>query len=513
MTFPRNSEDDALESDDADKAASPSEPRAAGSLVSHERIGRVISFPRERSVLDYFQTLVQSQPEAVAIKDGVRLMTYTELDLLSNRVANELRRQMLKLEESVMILHPASCEFLAGVLGVLKAGGTYFPVDIDTPGKRLEFLLGDSKTRLVLSNVAGMERLREWSGKVLDMDEIIRHADVARDRNPGVPSDPHRAAYLLYTSGSTGQPKGVQIEHHSLTNFVCNYHRYFKITPQDHSSMLAYIAFDVSVGDIWPTLCAGGTVVMPPKGILSDPDGLIRWLETQEITLSFVPTGLAEILFTRPWPRQMKLRYLVTGGDRLRVRPTAGLPFTVVNGYGPTESTVFATFSVVTPDDGRGTPPPIGRPLDNVKTYVLDEKLQPLPMGEAGELYLGGVQLARGYLNRPELTQERFIPDPFAGELGARMYRTGDWARWLPDGELDFLGRKDNQIQIRGCRVELGEIEAQLFAHDAVQHVCCVPQLIDGMPTGVAAHVIPKTSGEDISAILRSHLEAYSKLY
>ena len=476
--------------------------------VSLER--NVIRTPllSERTVLDYFKTHAQAQPEAIAIRDGSRLMTYRELDVCSNRVANELVRRALNLEEAVVILEPASCEFLAGVLGVLKAGGTYFPMDVDTPAKRLEFLLNDSKSRFVLSNEAGRNRLQDWSGKVFDLTQMIRPSEAAADKNPGTSCNPNRTAYLLYTSGSTGQPKGVQIEHHSLTNFVRHYHHHFKITPQDRSSMLAYISFDVSVSDIWPTLCAGGTVVVPPKGILGNPDGLIRWLQTEEVTLSFVPTGLVEILFTRPWPKQMKLRYLITGGDRLRVRPPAGLPFTIMNGYGPTESTVFATFSVVTPEDGRGTPPPIGRPLDNVKAYVLDEKLRQLPVGESGELYLGGVQLARGYLNRPELTRERFIPDPFADEPEARMCRTGDWARWLTDGELDFLGRKDDQIQIRGHRVELGEIEAQLFAHDTVQQVCCVPQMIDGMPTSVVAHVVPKTSGQDISEILRSHLEA-----
>jgi amino acid adenylation domain-containing protein len=493
---------------DADRSRPLVVPLADRSPVPCELIGTGIAFLRERSVLDFFQAQVQSQPESVAIKEGTRLMTYAELDLCANRVANELCRRGVKLEESVVVFLPASCEFLIAVIGVLKAGGTYFPVDDSTPTKRLEFLLNDSHSRLVLSNEAGMNRLHDWSGKALDLAQIIRPSKAAADKNPGVPSDSHRTAYLLYTSGSTGQPKGVQIEHHSLTNFVCHYHHHFNLTPQDRSSMLAYVAFDVSVSDIWPILCAGGMVVVPPKGILGDPDELIRWLETEEVTLSFVPTGLVEILFTRPWPRQMNLRYLVTGGDRLRVRPPAGLPFKVINGYGPTECTVFGTLSVVTPDDGRNTPPPIGRPLDNVKAYVLDEKLRLLPVGEAGELYLGGAQLARGYLNRPELTREQFIPDPFVGEPGARMYRTGDWACWLPNGELDFLGRNDYQIQIRGYRVELGEIEALLFAHDGVQQVCCVPQLIDGMPTGVVAHIVPKTISLDISKMLRVHLEA-----
>ena len=435
-------------------------------------------------------------------------MTYEELDLCSNRVADELRGRGLKLEESVVVLLPASCEFLVAVFGVLKAGGTYFPVDMDTPKKRLEFLLGDSKTRLVLSNVTGAELLGEWSGEILDVAEIIRSADAAMDKNTDAPSNPNRRAYITYTSGSTGQPKGVEIEHHALTNLVCYYHQRLKIAAQDRASMLAYVAFDASVADIWPALCAGGAVIIPPKNILLNPDALIEWLTAEEITLTFVPTGLAEILFARPWPRQMKLRFLITGGDRLRVRPPAGLPFVVINGYGPTENTVFSTWSVVTPENGIGQPPPIGKPISNTTAYVLDERLQVVPVNVPGELYLGGEQVARGYLGRPELTAERFLSDPFVNKPDARMYRTGDWVRWLADGELDFLGRKDGQIQIRGLRVELGEIEAALFAHGAIRQVCCVPWLDEGMPSGVIAHIIPENHSTGLAQELRAYLQA-----
>jgi amino acid adenylation domain-containing protein len=470
--------------------------------------GTAVPFPRDRSVLDFFLAQVSARPESIAVKEGLRLMTYRELDVQSNRVAGALRRRGLKLEETVMIFQPASCEFLSAVIGILKAGGTYFPVGTETPAKRMEFLSQDSGARFLLTMTGSFEPPANWPGTVLDLPEILEAAADPAEMIAGVPTDSRRTAYLLYTSGSTGQPKGVQVEHHSLTNFVCDYQRRFKLTPQDRASLLAYVAFDVSMSDIWPVLCAGGTLVVPPKGILSDPDGLIRWLAAEEVTFSFVPTGLIEILFSRHWPQQMKLRYLITGGDRLRVRPPKGLPFTVMNGYGPTESTVFGTFSVVQPDDGSGVPPPIGRPLDNVTAYVLNEQLQPLPVGEAGELYLGGEQLARGYLGRPELTRERFLPDPFAGKPDARIYRTGDWARWLPDGELDFLGRKDDQIQIRGYRVELGELEAILFAHAAVNQVCCVPYLVDGMPTGVVAHVVPNSGIENPAEILRVHLQS-----
>jgi len=482
-------------------------------LMAHNSVpanwnGVEVPFPRGRSVLDFFRAIVQSQPDAVAIKEGKRSMTYRELDAHSNRVADEMVQRGVKLEESVVILLPASCEFLAGVIGVLKAGGTYFPIDVDVPLKRIEFLLSDSASRFVLSDGAGIERLKEWPGKVLDLNRVIYHSSAEPGKDPGVPADPNRRAYITYTSGSTGLPKGVQIEHHALTNLVCYYHKRLKLTAQDRATMLAYVAFDASVADIWPILTCGGIATIPPKGILLDPNGLIAWLAEAEITMTFVPTGLAEILFARSWPAGMKLRYLITGGDRLRVRPPANLPFEVINGYGPTENTVFSTWSVVTPEDGAGQAPPIGGPLDNTTAYVLDENLQPVGVGVPGELYLGGEQVARGYLGRPELNAERFLVDPFIGKPDARMYRTGDWVRWLPDGELDFLGRKDGQIQIRGRRVELGEIEAAIYAHDAVRQVCCVPWLDEGMPSGVIAHLVPETRNGDLGNELRTYLLA-----
>ena len=447
------------------------------------------------------------RPEAVAVKNGARRMSYAELDLLSNRVANHLRRHALKLEEAVVILLPASGEFLAGVLGVLKAGGTYVPIDADLPTKRLEFLLNDSVSRLVLSDEAGRQRLREWPGTVLNLAQILSLSEAAAEQAPGLPLAPGRRAYITYTSGSTGQPKGVEIEHQALTNLVCYYHQRLQLTAKDRSTMLAYVAFDASVADIWPVLCAGGSIAIPPKGILLNPDGLIQWLAAEEITLTFIPTGLAEILFARTWSATMPLRFLITGGDRLRVHPPIGLPFAVINGYGPTENTVFSTWSVVTPG-AMAPPPPIGRPLDNTTAYVLDAQLQPVPVNVAGELYLGGEQVARGYLGRDDLTRERFLPDPFADKSGARMYRTGDWVQWLPSGELDFIGRKDGQIQIRGRRVELGEIEAALFAHAAVRQVCCVPWLDEGMPAGVIAHIVPQDRRVGLADELRAQLSA-----
>ena len=475
--------------------------------VPPEWNGFEMPFPLDRSGVDFFREQVRARPENVAIQDGPRRMTYRELDLHSNRVAHGLLERGLKLEEAVVVFLPASCEFLAAIIGVLKAGGTYFPVATDTPPKRLEFLLLNSGSQLVLTDAPGRGHFKDWPGAVLEAAQLVAPASVEADRDPGIASNPNRRAYVTYTSGSTGQPKGVEIEHHALTNYVCCCRQRFDITAQDRASMLAYVSFDVSVSDIWPTLCAGGVLVIPPAGILFRPDGLIEWLTVEKITLAYVPPGPLEIILHRTWPEGIKLRFLVTGGDRLRVRPPSYLPFSVINGYGPTENTVFCTWSVVLPEDGSNQAPPIGGPFANNTAYVLDEELQPVPVGVAGELYVGGEQVARGYLGRPDLTAERFLPDPFSKRTGARMYRTGDWVRWLPDGQLDFIGRKDGQIQIRGQRVELGEIEAALFAHGGIRQVCCVPWLDDGMPTAVIAHIVPRHHAGDISDELHSYLQ------
>ncbi len=475
-------------------------------VVPSEWHGQEIPFPRDLSVVDSFRTQVQARPEALAVKEGGIAMTYAELDLYSNRVANALLLRGLPLEHPVTILRSVSCEFIAAILGVLKAGGSYLPVALDTPKLRLKFLLEDSGSRFVLTDSASLERLSESAAQTLELARIIRASKKEAGQYPGVPSDPNRRAYITYTSGSTGQPKGVEIEHHSWSNFIWHYHQQLGVSAQDRSSMLAYPPFDVSVADIWPTLCAGGCLVVPPPHLLLNPDGLIAWLASEEVTLTFVPTGVAEILFTRPWPKQMKLRWFTTGGDRLRVRPPAGFPFPVLNGYGPTENTVFSTFSLVAAQNGQTQLPPIGRPLGNVKAYVLDADMRPVPEGVAGELHLGGEQVARGYLNRPELTAEQFVPDPFVDNPGARMYRTGDWVRWLPDGELDFLGRQDDQIQVRGTRVELGEIDAALCSYAGVRQACCVPLLDDGMVAGVSAHIVPAHNHPGFLDGLRSFL-------
>ncbi len=368
-------------SSDADKSASVIEILAEGSPVPAPWTGRNVPYPYERSVVDFIREKVLQQPEAPAVQDGGRVMSYRELDLCSNRVAQHLLQCGLQDEDVVAVYLSASWEFLVAVLGVLKAGGTYFPVATDIPDKRLEYLLADSRSRWVLTDQSGRQHLASFSVVNLEIMELMARAETGADMDPQILFNPKRRAYITYTSGSTGQPKGVEIEHGALMNFVCCCQERFNITSSDRAAMLAYVSFDASVGDIWPALSAGGTVVIPPEGILLKPEGLVEWLAQEKLTLAFVSTGLVELILPRRWPVNLALRYKITAGDRLRVRPPAGLSFALINGYGPTENTVFSTWSEVLPEDGNKQPPPIGGPLANTTAYVLNAELRPVAMG------------------------------------------------------------------------------------------------------------------------------------
>ncbi len=460
-------------------------------------------FPRELSVVELIRQQATHRPEATALDDGREILSYEELDRLSNRVANGLLRAGLQSEEIVALLMNRSCRFAVAALGVLKAGGSYLPIDTANPDQRLDYLLSDSRARFILAEQDQIKRCTgriafpatpEWESFAGEMEALSLP-----------PSDPSRRAYVIYTSGSTGEAKGVEIEHHSLSNLVSFYHRRLLLTTEDRTTMISNVAFDASVTDLWPGLCVGATVMIPPPDLISDLDGLIGWMAEKKVTFSFVPTALAELMFERTWPSGIALRYLATGGDTLRTTPGRELPFTLLNTYGPTENTVDATWSVV-PPELEGKRPSIGKPICNVRAYVLDEELKPVPRGQPGELYLAGEQVARGYLNRAELTMERFLNDPFSQNPGARMYRTGDWVLWNQKGELEFMGRRDDQVQIHGVRIELGEIEQALQGHESVRRACCRPIIAEGVTSGIVAHLVLTKAPEGFREGIRSYL-------
>jgi amino acid adenylation domain-containing protein len=319
-------------------------------------------------------------------------------------------------------------------------------------------------------------------------------------------------AYVIYTSGSTGQQKGVEISHANLRNLVDWHIRRFGVTSRDCATQIANPAFDAAVWEIWPYLAVGASLHIPAYETRCSPEALRDWLVQEKISISFVPTVLAERMIQLPWPPETALRVLLTGGDTLHHYPPSSLPFVLVNNYGPTEATVVTTSTIIAPNDKAVHLPPVGAPIDNCQVYVLDESIRPVALGEAGELYIGGAGVARGYLNRPALTKERFIPDRFSNNPAARLYRSGDRVQILPSGELLFLGRCDEQIKIRGYRIEPQEIISTINAHPAVQDSIITVGEDAANEKCMIAYVItenPNLTRSELAEFLNSRLPEY----
>ncbi|HKG15027.1 MAG TPA: amino acid adenylation domain-containing protein [Pyrinomonadaceae bacterium] len=422
-----------------------------------------------------FERQAALTPEAAAVVSERGQMTYGELNRRANMLAHHLRGLGVGPETPVCICVERSAELLIGILAVAKAGGAYVPLDPSYPAQRLSFMLRDSRAPVLLTRegLRGLFEGCEAAPVLLDLD-----AEAIARRSPENPRGgvlPDNLAYVIYTSGSTGRPKGVQITHASLMNLVGWYRRTSHVAAGERVAQLSGVGFDASVFELWPNLTAGMTSYLPDEETRLAPEKLRDWLVSNRINACFAPTPLAELILTLEWPADAALRALYTGGDTLHQFPDASLPFQLVNSYGPTENTVIATSGRVTPEDARASHAPhIGRPVDNVEVYLLDRNMEPVPVGVRGELYVGGASLARGYANEPGLTAEAFIPNPFAAPPGSRLYRTGDAARYLHDGRIEFLGRLDYQVKIRGFRVELGEIEGALKRHADVREAAVV---------------------------------------
>ncbi|MFC4546944.1 non-ribosomal peptide synthetase [Paenactinomyces guangxiensis] len=413
-------------------------------------------YPREKTIHELFEEQVAKTPENIAVVSGEQMLTYRELNKQANQLARILRKKGVQREEIVGLLVENSLAMFTGILGILKAGGAYLPIDPRYPAERIAYMLRDSGTRLLLTGERRMPVPEDYSGEILSLDEAW---DGEESSNLDKINQSRDLAYVIYTSGSTGNPKGVMVEHRSLMNLASWHNRYYQVTPQDRSTKLAGVGFDASVWEIFPYLITGASVYIIPEPLRHDLEALNQYYEEQGITISFLPTQLAELFMEL---ENRSLRVLLVGGDHLhRVRDKNYL---IVNNYGPTENTVVTTSG---PVDSRLSVLPIGRPIANNCVYILNRHYRLQPIGVPGELCIAGESLARGYLNRPELTAEKFVPDPFAP--GERMYKTGDLVRWLPDGRIEYLGRIDDQVKIRGYRIELGEIETQLLNHETVQ--------------------------------------------
>jgi amino acid adenylation domain-containing protein len=399
-------------------------------------------------------------------------------------------------------------ELVVAQLAVLEAGGAYVAMDPGSPAERVATMLRRSGAVALLTRAGLAGAVPQIAVEVLDVDSVDPEG-TPEDWESAV-VEPSHLAYVIFTSGSTGEPKGVAVPHGGLANLVAWHRREYAVTARDRASLVAGLGFDASVWELWPYLTAGASVHLPAAEVLASPPALSEWIERQGITVGFLPTPLAEAVLAERPPRGA-LRALLTGGDRLHAAPAAGLGFSLVNHYGPTESTVVATRFRVEP--GAEGLPPIGRPIDNTRVFVLDRWGQPVPAGAVGELAIAGAGLARGYAGRPEATAERFVPDPFEG-VGERLYRTGDLGRWRADGELEFLGRADRQVKVRGIRIEPAEVESTLVAHPRLGKaaVVALPER-DGSPhLRLVAYVVareePAPSDEELRGFLQQRLPA-----
>ena len=418
-------------------------------------------FPLGQTVHGAFEVQAERQPQAVAVVQDGASLTYQQLNRRANQLAHHLLALGVQPDDRVALCCRRGPQMLVGLLGILKAGAGYVPIDPAYPAERIAYLLQDSAPAAVLAEAATQAVLGAITTLDLHDPALQRHPV----SNPQLRAlTPAHLAYVIYTSGSTGQPKGVMVEHRSVENLVHWHCEAFGVDAGSQVSSLAGFGFDAMAWEVWPALCSGATLHLPPADVGNENiDALLAWWLAQPLDVSFLPTPVAEYAFSQNL-QHPSLRVLLVGGDRLR-QFSQERRFALVNNYGPTEATVVATSGRVR----AGQALHIGRPIANASVYVLDGHLRPVPVGVAGELYVGGSGVARGYLNRPELTAERFLQDPFNA---GRMYRTGDLVRWLPDGNLEYLGRNDDQVKVRGVRVELGEIESRLAAlHDVGEAV------------------------------------------
>jgi amino acid adenylation domain len=457
------------------------------------------TYDLSRCIPQLVETCVQRTPDAPAIVQRKRIYTYARLNAQANQLARYLRARGVGPNVLVCVCMERSLEMIVCLLAILKAGGAYVPLDPAHPVERLTFMLNDTQAPIVLTTTALAQQLSDIDGSIVCLDGAERDWLHESSENLSPLTNASDLAYVIYTSGSTGRPKGAEVTHGNLLNLIFWHQDYFMITEYDRASQFASLSFDITVEEIWPYLTCGASVhLLPDENTRIMPELLRDWMVQQHITISMLPTAVAENLLTLTWPPETALRFILTGGDTLYRQPAANLPFTLINNYGLTETTVVATCEPIAPEGTGSHPLPIGRPIANTQIFLLDAQRQPVPAGECGEIYVGGACIARGYLNRPELTKERFIQHPFSNQPGARLYKTGDMARYLDDGRLVFLGRADYQVKIRGHRIELGEIEQVMRTHPAIHDaVVLAHEHLQGEKR-LAAYAVPR-KGEQLT--------------
>ncbi|MCC6697285.1 MAG: amino acid adenylation domain-containing protein [Candidatus Hydrogenedentes bacterium] len=467
-------------------------------------------YPKDTAIHRIFEAQATRTPDATAIRFGKQNLSYAELNQRANRIARFLRAVGAGSETMVGLCLERSVDMVAGLLGILKAGGAYVPLDPAYPPERLAFMIRDAQVPLLLTQVSLLPLAPEGDVRIIcldrDWDSIARHAADDLEFSPA----PEHLAYVIYTSGSTGRPKGALLEHRGLCNLVEAQTHAFGVTEDSRVLQFASMSFDASVSEVFMALCTGATLCLARQETLAAADDLARLLREERITTVTLPPSILKVLPASEFP---DLRTVIAAGERCTASVVnqwaPGRAF--FNAYGPTETTVCASIAMCeAPVDHD---PPIGRPMANMQLYVLDQEMRAVPVGVPGELYIGGAGLARGYWNRPELTEERFVANPFSGEAGARLYRTGDRVRYTMRGDIEFLGRADHQVKVRGFRIELGEIESLMQQHPDLADSVVVAREDVPEDHRLVAYVVPRRNGKSFNGELKAYLRQFLPEY
>ncbi len=490
-------------------------------LPEQQRLDGFNATGRRYAETHLVHALVEAQaattPGATAVVLGSRALSYGELDRLSNRLARRLRAGGVGPDVPVALFVERSIDMVVALLAVLKAGGAYVPLDPSHPAGRIAHVMAGAAPRVVLTQASLASALPALQAEVIVLDADPADAPSDAPLEPSTPAlAPHHLAYVIYTSGSTGQPKGVAMHHRALANLLLWQRNNPPVPAPQRTLQFAALGFDVAFQEIFATLSTGGTLVLIEERVRRDPQALVQVLREQQVQRLFLPfvalQNLAEYIATSD-EELPALQDVMTAGEQLHASVAVRALFQRLvgcrlhNQYGPTESHVVTALQL--PPDPRQWQalPSIGRPIANNRIHVLDHRGRPAPIGVAGEIHIGGVGVARGYLNRPELTAERFVADPFSTDPQARLYKTGDIGRWRDDGEIDYIGRNDHQVKVRGYRVELGEIESALLGHAAVREAAVLARQDGGSDARLVAYVT-RTDGATDAEDLRAHLKA-----
>ena len=468
-----------------------------------------VDFPKDKTVVSLFEEQAAKTPEAIAVVFEKEQLSYKQLNEKANQLAHYLRSVGVREETLVPIYIERGLEMIIGILAILKSGGAYVPIDPEYPQERIKFMLGDTGGSTVVSSKQrrlDLENIEDI--KVIEIDNDWCSISTQPTKNLDVKVKPDNLAYVIYTSGSTGTPKGVMIEHASLINYVLSFADYFSINSKDVVLQQSSISFDTSAEEIYPTLISGGCVCLIKEGG-KDIDSIKNYIENEGATILSTTPMVIEWLNNETLSTT-NLRYLISGGDVLHSSNINNLfqKVPIVNGYGPSETTVAATFKKI---DKISEASLIGKPFPNIAIYILDQHDNLNPISVVGEICIGGAGLARGYLNNPDLTNKKFIPNPFVNKTESRIYRTGDYGKWLADGNIEYIGRLDNQVKIRGYRIELGEIETLLQQSGLISQAIVMVRKDSNGNDRLVGYLVPSgiLNLENVKSYLRSRVPDY----